>query len=85
VSGETDTAAPAPAGATSMSEGVPAADTPSAEPTDTVAGGERTASHPAGTAMPEGGIPIQERPEAQVGAAFAGGLLAAVLLRKVVG
>ena len=56
-----------------------------ADPTPTVSGGEQTASHPAGSAMPEGGIPTTERPEALVGAAFAGGLVAALILKKIVG
>jgi hypothetical protein len=35
--------------------------------------------------MPEGGIPLTERPEALVGAAFAGGLLVALILKRLVG
>jgi hypothetical protein len=54
-----------------------------AEPTDTVGHGQQTASHPAGSATPEGGVPITERPEAQVGAAFAGGLVLALILRRL--
>jgi hypothetical protein len=56
-----------------------------AEPTDTVGHGQQTKSHPAGSAMPDGGIPFTERPEAQVGAAFAGGLVLALLLKRLVG
>ncbi len=56
-----------------------------AEPTPTVGGGEQTASHPAGSAMPEGGLPATEKPEVLVGAAFAGGFLAALVLKKIVG
>ncbi|MDQ3742124.1 MAG: hypothetical protein M3320_07125 [Actinomycetota bacterium] len=56
-----------------------------AEPTPTVAGGERTSSHPAGSALPEGGVPATEKPEVLVGAAFAGGFLAAMILKKIVG
>ncbi len=59
-------------------------DTP-AEPTPTVAHDEQTASHPAGSAMPEGGIPTTQRPEILVGAAFAGGLAAALILRRIAG
>jgi hypothetical protein len=54
-------------------------------PSPTVPHGQQTASHPPGSAMPAGGVPITERPEALVGAAFAGGLVAAYLLRKIVG
>ena len=57
----------------------------SAEPTPTVGGDEQTASHPAGSPQPEGGIPATEKPEVLVGAAFAGGLAAALILRKIVG
>jgi hypothetical protein len=52
--------------------------------TATVGHGQQTASHPPGSALPEGGIPFTERPEALVGAAFAGGLLAAILLKRLV-
>jgi hypothetical protein len=55
------------------------------QPTATVAGSEQTASHPAGSAAPEGGIPATEKPEVLVGAAFAGGVVAAFILRKIVG
>ena len=75
MSAETDT----PSGAVSASQ------TGDAEPTPTVAGGDQTASHPAGSAQPAGGVPVTERPEALVGAAFAGGLVVAMLLRKIVG
>ena len=54
-------------------------------PTPTVPHGQQSSSHPAGSAMPPGGVPVTERPEALVGAAFAGGLVAAFLLRKIVG
>ncbi len=55
------------------------------QPTATVSGAEQTASHPAGSPMPEGGIPVTEKPEALVGAAFAGGFVAALILKKIVG
>jgi hypothetical protein len=61
------------------------ADASTTEPTGTVGHGQQTADHPAGSAMPEGGIPFTERPEALVGAAFAGGLLAALILKRLVG
>jgi hypothetical protein len=54
-------------------------------PTPTVPHGEQTAAHPPGSAMPEGGVPVTQRPEALVGAAFAGGLVAAILLRRIAG
>lgn len=52
-------------------------------PTATVGRGAQTASHPPGSAMPEGGIPFTERPEALVGGAFAGGLLFALILKRL--
>ena len=52
-------------------------------PTATVGHGEQTQSHPAGSARPEGGIPVTERPEALVGAAFAGGLVFALIRKKL--
>jgi hypothetical protein len=44
---------------------------------------QQTASHPAGSALPDGGIPATDKPEVLVGAAFAGGLVAALILRKL--
>jgi hypothetical protein len=55
------------------------------EPSPTVSHDQQTASHPAGSALPEGGLPATDKPEVLVGAAFAGGLVAAFLLRKIVG
>ena len=52
-------------------------------PTDTVGHGEQTHAHPPGSAKPEGGIPATERPEALVGAAFAGGLVLALILKRL--
>ena len=52
-------------------------------PTATVGRGDQTASHPPGSAMPEGGIPFTERPEALVGGAFAGGLVFALILKRL--
>jgi hypothetical protein len=52
-------------------------------PTETVGHGDQTSSHPPGSAMPEGGIPFTERPEALVGAAFAGGLVLALILKRL--
>ncbi len=79
MSAETDT----PGGAVSADQMAATGAGPA--PTATVSGGEQTASHPAGSAMPEGGVPATEKPEVLVGAAFAGGFLAAMLLRKIVG
>ncbi len=56
---------------------------PDPQPTPTVAHDQQTASHPAGSAAPEGGTPITERPEALVGGAFAGGLLVALILKRL--
>jgi hypothetical protein len=33
--------------------------------------------------MPEGGIPVTERPEALIGGAFAGGLVLALILKRL--
>jgi hypothetical protein len=54
-----------------------------ASPTDTVSHDQHTHSHPAGTAMPEGGIPATEKPEVLVAGAFAGGVLLALILKKL--
>ena len=53
------------------------------EPTPTVPHDTQTRTHPAGSAMPEGGVPVTERPEAMVAGAFAGGLLFAMILKKL--
>ena len=37
------------------------------------------------TILPTGGVEALERPEGQVGLAFAGGLLAALILKRLVG
>ena len=50
---------------------------------ETVSHGEQSRSHPAGSSRPEGGVPITERPEALVGGAFAGGLLVALILKRL--
>ena len=60
-------------------------DIPSGAVSASVPHDEQTASHPAGSALPEGGVPATEKPEVLVGAAFAGGFVAALLLRKIVG
>jgi hypothetical protein len=64
---------------------MPSGSVSATEPTPTVGHGQQTASHPAGSPMPEGGVPATEKPEVLVGAAFAGGVVAALLLRKIVG
>jgi hypothetical protein len=53
------------------------------QPSPTVGHGEQTASHPAGSAKPDGGLPVTEKPEALVAGAFAGGLLFALILKKL--
>ena len=80
MSSETDT----PGGAVSAEQAA-AAEPSTAEwkPTETVGHGEQTASRPPGTAAPAGGVPTTEKPEVLVGAAFAGGLVAALVLRKI--
>jgi hypothetical protein len=77
MSAETDM--PGGQGAVRMSAGAP----PAPDPTPTVSHEQQTASHPAGSSLPDGGVPIQERPEALVGGAFAGGLLAALILKRL--
>jgi hypothetical protein len=52
-------------------------------PTATVGHGEQTSTQPAGSVRAEGGPPVTERPEALVGAAFAGGLVFALILKKL--
>lgn len=64
---------------------------PAAEPTATVGAGQATREHPLGTASPyvpvtdPGPAPetVEQRPEALVGAAFAGGLLLAMILKRL--
>jgi hypothetical protein len=82
VSGDANTSPAPESGAVSI-EGGAGGTTTTAEPTSTVGHGEQTQARPAGSAKPEGGVPIQERPEAQVGAAFAGGLLVALILKRL--
>ncbi|MEA2229445.1 MAG: hypothetical protein QOH46_668 [Solirubrobacteraceae bacterium] len=64
---------------------------PTPQPTPTVPAAGATTVHPVGTAAPSGagatdelpfGIP-PDRPEILVGAAFAGGLLAAIILKRL--
>ena len=81
MSGPADTTAGA-SGAVKMGD-APTATHDAARPTDTVGHGQQTSGHPAGTASPEGGIPVTERPEALVGAAFAGGLVLALILKRL--
>ena len=76
---DSDTTATAAPGAVSMGDAPPAA----SQPTGTVGHGEQTHDHPPGSAKPEGGIPATERPEALVGAAFAGGLVLALILKRL--
>ena len=53
------------------------------QPTPTVSHGAQSASRPPGSAQPAGGTQVHERPEALVGAAFAGGLLTALILKRL--
>ena len=73
-----------PSGSVSASQAGATGQT-AAQPTPTVGNDQQTASHPAGSALPEGGVPATEKPEVLVGAAFAGGFVAALVLRKIVG
>ena len=63
---------------------------PTPEPTPTVTVVASSPAHPAGTAADESssalpfGIP-EDRPEILVGAAFAGGVLAAIILKRLGG
>jgi hypothetical protein len=65
---------------------VTGAGAPSPEPTPTVPPAAGTAGRPAGTALP-GGPAVnelaEERPEVLVGAAFAGGILGAMMLKRI--
>ena len=81
MSAETDT--PGGQGAVSMGQAPPTPPPADPQPTPTVSHEQQTASHPAGSALPTGGVPITERPEAMVGAAFAGGLLVALILKRL--
>ena len=56
---------------------------PTPDPTPTVAHDQQTASHPPGSPSPSGGTSPAERPEALVGAAFAGGLVTALILKRL--
>jgi hypothetical protein len=58
--------------------------TPEPEPTPVVGPDEASAEHPAGTAAP-GATPaeLDPHPEKRVGAAFAGGLVAALFLKRL--
>ncbi len=72
-------------GAVSMGQqgAAPPPPAPDPQPTPTVSHEQQTASHPSGSAVPDGGVPITERPEALVGGAFAGGLLVALILKRL--
>ena len=56
---------------------------PDPQPTPTVSHEQQTAPRPAGSALHDGGVAIQERPERMVGAAFAGGLVVALILKRL--
>lgn len=64
---------------------------PEPEPTPVVTEAEATAAHPVGTAAPPYAAPADpsapaspvERPEVQAGAAFAGGILLALILKRL--
>jgi hypothetical protein len=63
------------------------------EPTPTVGSTEASFGLPAGSALPAGGEPssaasgaaaaVEEKPELLVGAAFAGGIVAAMVLKRI--
>ena len=82
MSAETDI--PGGQGAVSMGQSAPSTPPPAdPQPTPTVSHEQQTASHPAGSSLPDDGVPITERPEALVGGAFAGGLLVALILKRL--
>ena len=64
---------------------------PEPEPTPVVTEAEATTAHPVGTAAPPYAAPTgdtppaspAERPEVQAGAAFAGGILLALILKRL--
>ena len=62
---------------------------PTPEPSPTIPAGQAGPSRPAGSAADEGGgLPLgipADRPELLVGAAFAGGVLAALVLKRLGG
>jgi hypothetical protein len=64
---------------------------PTPEPTPTVTVVASSPSHPAGTAAPDESSPAlpfgipEDRPEILVGAAFAGGVVAAIILKRLGG
>ncbi len=82
MSAETDTPGGGQ-GAVSIGDATAHQPAPDPQPTPTVSHEQQTASHPAGSSLPDGGVPITERPEALVGGAFAGGLLAALILKRL--
>jgi hypothetical protein len=59
------------------------------QPTPVVGQGEASFEQPAGTAAggglpgPLANLPVEEHPEILVGAAFAGGIVAAIVLKRV--
>jgi hypothetical protein len=61
---------------------------PTPQPTPTVTVTRSTPTHPPGTAAGENALPFgipPDRPEILVGAAFAGGLVAAIILKRLGG
>jgi hypothetical protein len=73
-----------------MSEDLHSPTTAGPTPTPVVAPSEATTDRPAGTAAgdsslpgPLANLPVKEHPEILVGAAFAGGLAAAVILKRL--
>jgi hypothetical protein len=90
----TDPHSPTPAGpepglAAAAAQAEPAAAAPpplpGPEPTPTVGASDASYSHPPGSAAPsaDGGAGVADRPEVLAGAAFAGGLAAAMILKRL--
>jgi hypothetical protein len=72
-----------------MSDDLHSPATAGPEPTPVVGATEASRDHPPGTAAagglpgPLANLPVEEHPEILVGAAFAGGLVAAIILKRL--
>ena len=72
-----------------MTEDLHSPTTAGPQPTPVVGASDASADQPAGTAAagslpgPLANLPVEEHPEILVGAAFAGGIVAALILRRL--
>jgi hypothetical protein len=84
-------AGPDPADAPTQADAVVTPPSSGPEPTPTVGASEASSSHPPGSAAPSGSAgpggldldALSDRPEVLAGAAFAGGLVAAMILKRL--